>query len=91
VRLTALNRNTTPELSARVVLVSAASTRDPSTNQEYYIAHIRLDEAALAGLHGFKLVPGMPAEIFISTAARTAASYLVKPFTDQMDRAFRER
>ena len=41
---------------------------------------------ALAGA-----VQPMPAEIFISTAARTAASYLVKPFTDQMDRAFRER
>jgi len=91
VRLTALNRNTTPELRARVVLVSPASTRDPSTSQEHYIAHVQLDEAALADLHGFKLVPGMPAEIFISTAARTAASYLVKPFTDQMDRAFRER
>ena len=38
-----------------------------------------------------KLVPGMPAEVFVSTQERTAASYLVKPFTDQMNRAFRER
>ena len=36
-------------------------------------------------------LPGMPAEVFISTEERTAASYLVKPFTDQMNRAFRER
>jgi HlyD family secretion protein len=91
VRLTALNRNTTPEMKARVVMVSPASTRDPANGQEHYIAYVQLEEEALADLRGFKLVPGMPAEIYISTAARTAASYLVKPFTDQMNRAFRER
>ena len=91
VRLTASNRNTTPEMRARVVLVSPASTRDPATGQEHYIAHVQLGDEALADLRGFRLVPGMPAEIFISTSARTAASYLVKPFTDQMNRAFRER
>jgi hypothetical protein len=36
-------------------------------------------------------VPGMPVEVFVSTQERTAASYLMKPFTDQMNRAFRER
>ena len=91
VRLTALNRNTTPELKGRVVMVSPASTRDSTTGQEHYVAYIQLEEEALADLRGFKLVPGMPAEIYISTSARSAASYLVKPFTDQMNRAFRER
>lgn len=91
VRLTALNRNTTPEMKARVAMVSPASTRDPTNGQEHYIAYVQLEEEALADLRGFKLVPGMPAEIYISTAGRTAASYLVKPFTDQMNRAFRER
>jgi HlyD family secretion protein len=32
----------------------------------------------------------MPVEAFISTADRTALSYLLKPFADQMARAFRE-
>jgi HlyD family type I secretion membrane fusion protein len=91
VRLTAFNRNTTPEMKARVAMVSPASTRDPSTGQEYYIAYVHLEEDALTHLSGMRLVPGMPAEVFISTAERTAASYLVKPFTDQMNRAFRER
>ena len=91
VRLTAFNRNTTPEMKARVAMVSPASTRDPSTNQEYYVAYVELEEESLAQVNGMRLVPGMPAEIFISTAERTAASYLVKPFTDQMNRAFRER
>jgi HlyD family type I secretion membrane fusion protein len=91
VRLTAFNRNTTPEMKAKVTMVSPASTRDPSTNQEYYVAYVELEEESLAQVNGMRLVPGMPAEIFISTAERTAASYLVKPFTDQMNRAFRER
>jgi len=72
-------------------MVSPASARDPSTGQEYYVANVQLAEDAVAQLNGMRLVPGMPAEVFVSTDERTAASYLVKPFTDQMSRAFRER
>jgi HlyD family type I secretion membrane fusion protein len=91
VRLTAFNRTTTPELAARVTMVSPASAKDPSTGQDYYVAYIQLTEDALSKIKDMRLVPGMPAEVFISTQERTAASYLVKPFTDQMNRAFRER
>jgi HlyD family secretion protein len=91
VRLSAFNRNTTPELPATVVMISPASARDPSNNQEYYIAYVQLADMSLLDLHGMRLVPGMPVEVFISTAERTAMSYLVKPVTDQMNRAFRER
>ena len=91
VRLSAFNRNTTPELPATVVMISPASTRDPANNQEYYIAYIQLADVSLLDLNGMRLVPGMPVEVFISTAERTAMSYLVKPITDQMNRAFRER
>ncbi len=90
-RLTAFNRNTTPEMKGRVSMVSPASARDPSTGQEYYVANVQLAEEAVSQLNGMRLVPGMPAEVFVSTDERTAASYLVKPFTDQMSRAFRER
>jgi multidrug efflux pump subunit AcrA (membrane-fusion protein) len=74
-----------------VTMVSPASARDPSSGQEYYIAHVQLTAEALVQLGGMRLVPGMPAEVFVSTEERTAASYLLKPFTDQMNRAFRER
>jgi HlyD family secretion protein len=33
----------------------------------------------------------MPVEAFIKTGDRRVMSYLVKPLTDQMQRAFRER
>jgi HlyD family type I secretion membrane fusion protein len=91
VRLTAFNRTTTPELKARVVMVSPASAKDPSTGQEHYIAYAQLTDEALEQIRTMRLVPGMPAEVFVSTQERTAASYLIKPFSDQMNRAFRER
>jgi HlyD family secretion protein len=35
-------------------------------------------------------MPGMPVEVYVQTEERSALSYLTKPFTDQMMRAFRE-
>jgi HlyD family secretion protein len=90
IRLTSFNRTTTPEMKAKVTMVSPASARDPANGQEHYIAHVQIVDDALAQ-HGMRLVPGMPAEVYISTQERTAASYLTKPFVDQMSRAFRER
>ena len=93
VRLTAFNRTTTPEMKGRVTMVSPASARDPANGPEHYIAYVNLlpTEAAIVQQNGMTLVPGMPAEVFVSTQERTVASYLSKPFTDQMNRAFRER
>jgi HlyD family type I secretion membrane fusion protein len=91
VRFSAFNRNTTPEMKARVTMVSPASARDPATGQEHYIAYVQLAEDELARLSGIRLLPGMPVEVFVSTQERTAVSYLVKPFTDQINRSFRER
>jgi len=90
-RLSAFNRNTTPELEAKVVMISPASARDPATNQEHYIAYIQLVNDSLPHIYGMRLVPGMPVEVFISTEERTAISYLMKPVTDQMQRVFREQ
>jgi HlyD family secretion protein len=90
VRLTAFNRQTTPELEATLFRISADLTREPSTNALYYVAGIRLAEAAIAKLDGLKLVPGMPAEVYIHTGERTLASYLIKPLQDQMQRALKE-
>lgn len=95
VRFTAFNRRTTPELSGTVVHVAADLIKD-QTNQNaeaYYMIRIALGEGErdrLARL-GLKLVPGMPAEVHIRTGERTALSYFVKPLTDQIARAFREK
>ena len=90
VRLTAFNRNTTPEFLGRVAMLSPASARDTG-GQEAYIAQIQLVDNADLEVQGMRLVPGMPAEVYIATSERTALSYLVKPIADQMNKAFRER
>lgn len=91
IRLSAFNRNTTPELAGQVVMVSRASARDATTNQEHYVAYVQLSDEAVLAQNGMRLRPGMPAEVYISTEQRTAMSFLAKPLTDQMSRAFRER
>ena len=89
-RLSAFNQNKTPEIAARVINVSADVTVDPKTGQNYYIVRLEMEEKARRLIDDLKLVPGMPVEVFMATGDRTALSYLLKPFTDQMNRTFRE-
>lgn len=91
-RFSAFNQRTTPELKGQIVHVSPATSRDPATGETYYLGDVSvtLEELAKLGEDGV-LLPGMPVEVYVSTEERTAMSYLVKPLTDQFNRAFRER
>jgi HlyD family secretion protein len=90
-RLSAFNQHTTPELNGEVKMVSADTSQDQKTGLSFYTVKIALPEHEIARLGGLKLVPGMPVESFIQTGDRTAFSYLTKPLTDQMNRAWREK
>ena len=99
-RFSAFSQQTTPEIFGIVSRVSADLTRETQTNNltretqtntAYYTLRITIAEEELRKLEGKALVPGMPVEAFIQTGSRTALSYLVKPFEDQVARAFRER
>jgi HlyD family secretion protein len=74
-----------------VISISADLTRDQVTGDSYFTARIAMPEAELDKLGASKLQPGIPVDIQIKTNDRTALSYLVKPLTDQITRAFRER
>ncbi|GGF69100.1 HlyD family type I secretion periplasmic adaptor subunit [Azorhizobium oxalatiphilum] len=89
-RLSAFNAHTTPELGGTVTQVAADQTEDSRTGQLYYLVRIALPASELQRMAGQPLLPGMPIEVFITTGARTALSYLVKPLYDQINRAFRE-
>jgi len=92
VRLTALNRRTTPILDGDVFYVSADALPVGSGEglQDYYLARVEISPSELARVHGFVPTPGMPAEILIETSERTFFAYLVKPIRDSMSRAFME-
>lgn len=92
IRLVALNQRTTPVLQGEVFYVSADAMQDArGQGQDVYVARVSLHASELAKVTGFTPMPGMPAEIMIQTAERTFLSYLVKPITDSMSRAFTER
>jgi HlyD family secretion protein len=90
VRLSAFNQQTTPELNGTVGRVSADVTEDTKTGTRFYTVRVAVPETELARLGSLKLIPGMPAEVFIQTTSRTVMSFLIRPLWDQIGRAFRE-
>ena len=89
-RLTAFNQRTTPELIGRLSRISADIAFDQRAGASFYRARITIEAGELAKLRGLELVPGMPVEVFVKTEDRKVLSLLLKPFTDQLHRAFRE-
>lgn len=89
-RFSAFNQRTTPEIAGTLRQVSADVSRDPRTDAPYYTVRIAVDPEELAALGDLRIVPGMPVEVFAKTVDRRVASYLLKPLTDQVARAFRE-
>jgi len=90
-RFGAFNQQTTPEVNGEVVHIGADVTQDDKATEPYYSVRIRVAEGELSRLKGLQLLAGMPVESFIETTPRTVASFLVKPLTDQLARAFRGR
>jgi HlyD family secretion protein len=91
VKVLAFNHATTPELNAVVSLVSADISVDQRTGVSTYLLRLAIPPSEVAKLGDLRLMPGMPVEAYIRTNDRTVLSYLVKPLTDQMNRAMRER
>ncbi len=90
-RFPAFNTRTTPELAGHVSRVSADVTQDQKTGAAYYTARIKLSAGEAERLGGLRLVPGMPVEAYMQIGDRSVLSYLVKPLTDQIAKAWRER
>lgn len=89
--LSAFSQKTTPQLHGTVTFVSAEASRDESTGATFYVVRVSLNEGELDRLpEGAVLLPGMPAEVYVSTGGQTVVSYLLRPLTDQIRRAWRE-
>jgi HlyD family secretion protein len=95
VRIMAGNQRTMSDLEGNLTRVAADLTREPGQNGQsgpaYYLVRISLPEEEIRRLADMRLLPGMPAEAFIQTYARTPLQYLLKPLHDQIARTFRER
>jgi HlyD family secretion protein len=91
VRFSAFNQRVTPQLTGIVSYVSADTSHDAQSNASYFTVRVTLPEDEHRRMEGLQLVSGMPAEVFMQTGSRTMLSYLLKPITDQLQRAFVER
>lgn len=91
VRFQAFDSHTTPRLQGKVRRVSAAEFTDKD-GRAFFTADVEVPASEVSKLGSeHRLVPGMPAEVYLELPARTVLSYFMKPFTDMMARAFRER
>ena len=90
-RFSAFNQRTTPEIEGTLTRISADITNDERLGTSYYTVRISMQPDQVARLGSVQLIPGMPVETFVRTENRRVISYLLKPMTDQVVRAFRER
>ena len=90
-RFSAFDTRTTPEIFGKVTRVSADTTLDQRTGQNYYTIRIALERDQMERLGNVRLVPGMPVDAFVQTGERTVIAYLMKPLSDQIVKAFREK
>ena len=89
-RFSTFDQNTTPELFGRIVQVSPDAFTDERSQMSYYRAEVELLQGEIEKLAGQDILPGMPVETYIRTQDRSPIAYLVKPFTDYFNKAFRE-
>jgi len=94
-RFLAFNQSTTPVIEGRVKLVgvdllAAQDARDPNSPPQYYLAQVEVTSQGVKDLASLQVQPGMPVDVIIKTGERTFMSYLLKPLTDKLARAFKD-
>ena len=89
IRFTAMPYRTTPMVAGEITYVSPDALADKDGNS-FFQVHVRPDAQSLADAKITSLDPGMSAEIYIQTQARTALQYIMRPIHDSLRRSFRE-
>lgn len=91
VRFSSFDSHSTPRLTGIVRKISPAEIVDKD-GKAFYTTEVEVPPAELMKLAtGHRLVPGMPAEVYLETQSRSILSYFLKPLTDMLARTFRER
>jgi HlyD family secretion protein len=90
VRFPAFHSRTTPLILGKLRNVSRDRLVDETTHEPYYLAQVAVADTDIPEELRGRLRPGMPAEVIFNTGERTVMSYLVRPLTDALSKAFRE-
>ncbi|NQW94798.1 MAG: HlyD family type I secretion periplasmic adaptor subunit, partial [Polaromonas sp.] len=74
-----------------VVKVLGADKESGANPQDgdFYLAQIETTPEGISLLAGLKVQPGMSVDVVIKAGERSFMSYLLKPLTDKMARAFK--
>lgn len=91
VRFPNFSSRRTPIILGKVQSVSADSIMDEITKQPYYSARISIDYSTLPPEVADHILPGMQADVLISTGERTMLQYLVGPLVNALSKTFREK
>jgi protease secretion system membrane fusion protein len=89
-RFTAFNSDTTPIIPGVVKIIGA--DKEPSANPQegdFYLAQVETTKEGIAMLANLKVQPGMPVDVVIKAGERSFMSYLLKPLSDKLARAFK--
>lgn len=90
VRLSAYEYRAMPMLAGRVIAVSADRIQDERSGSAWFTAQIEVDATALEAYPEAEMRPGMPAEVYVQTEARSLLEYVLRPFTVFARRGMRE-
>ena len=90
VRLTSMSRRERTPIAGTVSRISADRIIDKNSGKEYYQAKIDLNPDT-SDLDRPQLIPGMGADVFIQTHARSAFDYLIAPIADSLQFSLREK
>jgi len=90
VRLFGFDAATIRPLPARVSFVSPDRVTSPDGRDAWFVVSAEVDAAVLRQRTDVRLQPGMPAELFVTTADRTLIEYFAKPLGVFTSRAMRE-
>jgi HlyD family secretion protein len=89
VHLLPYNQRRVPRLKGVVTHVSADRLVDKRTEQPYYATKIRVQDLRIVD-NDIRIIPGMPAQVFITTGHGTVALYALRPLLDSFHNAFSE-
>jgi protease secretion system membrane fusion protein len=89
-RFVAFNQSTTPSVPGIVKVIAADKTKGENAGEEFYLAEVETTKEGIEKLGGLKIQPGMPVDVVIKAGERTFMSYLLKPLSDKLARAFKD-
>lgn len=90
-RFNTLNARNTPVIDAKVIGLTPDRLLDERTGQPYFQIKLEVLPGQESKYGELKMQAGLPVDVLIKVAPRSALEYMVRPLLDHIARAFTER